>query len=197
MQSLNHSRICEETKTRGRRGVSIPTRKDLEKINAEWGEDGEMGTRLARERVGTYPLLGALLRARACTRHRVHFRIAPLRSTEKHSAPAPSVCARGGSHSKPLRATDLTRDWAAARVRVRPALPSFVGLQFVERAEALAAQPDAIDRIGAVPNAFNEVSIERTSRIHVTRLQSGSGNAARFRFLIHTIAKFGAHKGRI
>jgi hypothetical protein len=48
-------------------------------------------------------------------------------------------------------------------------------LQFVERAEALAAQPDAIDRIGAVPNAFNEVSIERTSRIHVTRLQSGSG----------------------
>jgi hypothetical protein len=73
-----------------------------------------------------------------------------------------------------MRATDLTRDWAAARVRVRPALPSFVGLQFVERAEALAAQPDAIDRIGAVPNAFNEVSIERTSRIHVTRLQSGS-----------------------
>ena len=114
MQSLNHSRICEETKTRGRRDVSIPTRKDLETINAEWGEDGEMGTRLARERVGTYPLLGALLRARACTRHRVHFRIAPLRSTEKHSAPAPSVCARGGSHSKPLRATDLTRDWAAA-----------------------------------------------------------------------------------
>ena len=119
---------------------------------------------------------------------------APPKST---AHPRPPCVHEEGHIQSHLRARDLTRDWAAWPCPGSSALPSFVGLQFVERAEALAAQPDAIDRIGAVPNAFNEVSIERTSRIHVTRLQSGSGNAARFRFLIHTIAKFGAHKGRI